>query len=57
MTMLTEDEAFLAMFGNCLVDMSLLSDGSSADPAVKYEWRNAVDLAIAGKVDATLKLR
>ena len=72
MDMLTEDEAYLAMFayleyrwniikspdiGNCLSDMSLLPDGSSADPAIKDEWRKAVELVKAGKVDASQKLR
>jgi hypothetical protein len=72
MEMLTEDEAYLAMFAyleyrwniikspdlaNCLSDMSLLPDGSSADPAIKHEWQEAVKLVKAGKVDASQKLR
>ena len=72
MATLTEEEAYLAMFaflesrwnitnspdiGNCLSDMSLLADGTSADPAVKDDWLKAVELATSGKVDTTSKLR
>ena len=72
MELLTEDEAYLAMFAyleyrwniikspdlaNCLSDMSLLADGSSADPAIKHEWREAIKLVKAGKVDAMQRLR
>jgi len=69
---LGHDEAYLAMFafleahyfrsksddiGVLLGDLSLLSDGSPADPAVTEDWSNAVAAARAGKVDATMKLR
>jgi len=72
MEMLTEDEAYLAMYtylerrwnitkspdlANCLSDMSLLPGGSSADPAIRREWLEAVRLVKAGKVDAIQRLR
>jgi len=72
MAMLTEDEAYLAMFayleyrwnitkspdiGNCLSEMSLLPDGNSADPAIKSEWHEAVERVRSGQVDASLRLQ
>jgi len=36
--------------------MSLLEDGSPADPAVKDEWSEAVALALEGSVHTTLNL-
>jgi hypothetical protein len=72
MEMLTEDEAYLAMFAyleyrwniirspdlaNSLSDMSLLLDGCSADLAIKHEWQEAVKLVKEGKVGASQKPR
>jgi hypothetical protein len=67
MPQLTEDQAYLAMFhflsakyrlgglddlGWLLGSMSLLSDGSTADPAFAEDWRVAVAAALTGDVDA-----
>ena len=63
MRTLTERQAYAAMFyylekiwnrskfdflGTMLSDMSLLSDGSTADAAVEIEWKDAVDFALRG---------
>lgn len=67
---LTSDQAYLAMFafldrqfslgweelGGVLGSMSLLADGSPADPALAQDWRAAVEAALSGKVDAQLRL-
>jgi hypothetical protein len=57
MSVLTEKQAYAAVFqfldsqyelvksdvlGNLLSEMSLLSDGGTADPAMAYHWRKAV---------------
>jgi len=42
--------------GALLGSMSLLEDGSPADPAVKDEWSEAVALALEGSVHTTLNL-
>ncbi len=72
MSQLTDREAYLAMFhfletkyrmgglddlGWLLGSMSLLSDGSTADPAFADDWREAVEAALGGKVDAALRLK
>lgn len=72
MEMLTEDEAYLAMFAylesrwdiiktpdlaDCLSEMSFLPDGSPVDPAIKHEWREAIKRVKSGKVDARQRLR
>jgi len=72
MKQLTEHQAFLAMFAflehqwrlrgsddlaALLSDLSLLPDGSTADPAMKEDWALAMSAAISGGVDARLQLR
>jgi len=67
MTFLTSQQAYLAMFafleaefrltasdeiGGLLGEMSLLADGVPADSAVREQWNSAVQLALAGDVDA-----
>lgn len=64
---LTEEQAYLAMFsfleaeyllissdeiGGLLGSMSLLPDSSTADPAVKDQWREAVARALNGEVNS-----
>jgi hypothetical protein len=71
MTMLSTHQAYLAMFaflekeyrlcpsddiGGLLGSMSLLPGGMPADSAVVEQWREAVDAALAGTVDAGLTL-
>ena len=68
---LTEIEAYSAMFAflemryemttsddlaGLLGSLSLLPDGSPADPAVWQDWIVAVDKAKAGRVDSDMKL-
>ncbi len=68
---LTIDQAYLAMFaflenqfrsmgsddiGGLLGSLSLLPDGSPADPAHRQEWASAVYAALNMKVDAKLGL-
>ena len=68
---LTEEQAYLAMFsfleaeylltssdeiGGLLGSMSLLPGGSTADPAVKEQWKESVDRALRGEVNAVLTL-
>ena len=68
---LTVEQAYLAMFdyfrvlylrthsdeiGALLGDMSLLSDGGTADPAAWGDWMLSVQRAIDNEVDAELKL-
>jgi hypothetical protein len=72
MTQLTEQQAYLAMFafleaqyrstgsddlGALLGSLSLLPDGSPADPAFNSEWSASVEAALAGRVSAGLSLR
>lgn len=67
--MLTEEQAYLAAYafleaeyqltssveiGGLLGGMSLLPDGSTADPAVKDQWRDAVICVLKGDVNAAL---
>jgi hypothetical protein len=71
MAQLTSQQAFLAMFsfleahyqrtkadgvGALLGSMSLLQDGRPADPAVAGDWQVAVQAAIAGSVEASMRL-
>lgn len=71
MRSLTPEEAYLAMFafldgfysrtksddvGALLGAMSFLSDGGTADPAMAQDWKDAVEAAISGSVDAALRL-
>lgn len=71
MTFLTSQQAYLAMYaflveefrltgsgeiGGLSGGMSLLADGGTVDPAVFEQWDSAVQLALAGDVDADLRL-
>ncbi len=71
MTFLTSQQAYFAMFaflveeykltgsdeiGSLLGGMSLLANGAPADSAVVEQWDLAVQLALAGDVDADLRL-
>ena len=71
MAKLTDKQAYLAMFafleeeyrlshsdeiGALLGSLSLLADGSPADPAVRKQWSDAVCLALSGNVDAAQTL-
>jgi hypothetical protein len=42
--------------GGLLGDMSLLQDGSTADPAIWNDWLQAIEKVRRGEVDPTLKL-
>ncbi len=42
--------------GGLLGEMSILSDGDTADPAIWYEWLECVLKAKQGKVNADFKL-
>ena len=67
---LTQEQAYLAMYffldkqfslgwehlGGLLGSMSLLSDGTPADPALASDWREAVGAALSGSVSAQLQL-
>jgi hypothetical protein len=68
---LSEQQAYLAAFaflnarweltgsddlGALLGAMSLLPDGGTADPAIGAEWADAVQAALAGRVDASMRL-
>ena len=68
---LTEEQAYLAMFsfleaeylltssdeiGGLLGSMSLLPDGSTVDPAVKDQWKEAVARTLRGEVNSALTL-
>ncbi|MEO1246218.1 MAG: hypothetical protein AAFX56_11110 [Pseudomonadota bacterium] len=72
MNTLSEEEAYLAMFAfiekryrltasddlaSFLSDMSLLFEGGTADPALQGDWKEALELARDGKVDAMQSLR
>jgi hypothetical protein len=69
--MLTEDQAYAAMYYfldqiwsrvntmelvDVLSDMTLLPDGTLADPAVSEEWKEAVDYALNGGKAGVLEL-
>ena len=68
---MTDKQAYAAMFqfleqlylrtksdalGNLLGDMSLLEDGSPADPAIVNDWRQAVEYALKGGQAGSLDL-
>lgn len=68
---LTEQQAYLAMFffleqhwrrcssddiGALLGSLSLLPNGTPADPAFAGDWDAAVNSALSGKVDARMSL-
>jgi hypothetical protein len=72
MDSLTTEEAYLAMFAfvekryrltssddlaSFLSDMSLNFSGGTADPALEHDWKESVDLARAGQVDAMARLK
>jgi hypothetical protein len=63
MTTMTPEQAYAAMYyfledyygrgrpdgiGGMLGGMSLLGDGGTADPAVKFDWQRAVQRAMTG---------
>lgn len=68
---LTKEQAYLAMYsfldkqfslgceelGSILGSMSLLPDGSPADPALSADWQEAVTAAVSGQVNAQLALQ
>ena len=68
---LTQEQAYLAMFsfldkqfalgceelGGILGSMSLLPDGTPADPALASDWRDAVVAAVSGQVGAKLSFQ
>ena len=69
---MTDKEAYAAMFyfldqtykrtgsgelGGLLGGMSLLADGSPADPAVARDWQEAVEYALKGGLPDSLKLQ
>ncbi len=68
---LTKQQAYLAMYsfldkqfslgceklGSILGSMSLLADGTPADPALASDWDEAVTAAASGQVDAQLSLQ
>lgn len=71
MTVLTDKQAYEAMFyfldqryqklkdgalASLLGDMSTLSDGCPADPAVENYWRKAVEFALNNNVASKLEL-
>ena len=71
MNELTPKQAYLAMYsflearyqrskaddvGALLGSMSLLADGTPADPAIQGDWHAAVQVALSCSVDPTLRL-
>ena len=71
-TAMTDKQAYAAMFrflqqmyertksdelGGILGSMSLLGDGSPADPAVLHDWAEAVEYALKGGRPGSLDLR
>ena len=71
MRMLTEEQAYAAVFyfleqfwsraetmqvADVLSGMSLLADGTPADPDMTKDWRNAVDYALNGGKAGRLEL-
>ncbi len=72
MSTMTDKQAYAAMFryleqlyvrtksddlGGLLGGMSLLEDGSPADPGVADEWQRAVEYALAGGEPDSLKFQ
>jgi hypothetical protein len=70
MNALTPKQAYLAMYafleshyqrtkaddvGALLGSMSLLTDGTPADPAIEGDWNAAIQFALSGSVNATLR--
>ena len=68
---LSSEQAYLAMFAfleshvqrgasdellALLGSLSLAADGAPADPAVASDWNRAVQAAVAGKVNAHIRL-
>lgn len=71
MRMMTEQQAYSAMFffleqlykrapsdelGSLLGAMTLLGDGSTADPAIREDWGKAVEYAMKGGGASPLRL-
>ena len=71
MTVMSDKQAYAATFhflerlylrtksddlGGLLGGMSMLQDGSPADPAVSNDWREAVEYALKGGEPSPLKL-
>ena len=68
---LSQEQAYLAMYaflakqfslgceelGGILGSMSLLADGTPADAALSSDWKEAVEAAVSGSVDASLCLK
>ncbi|USJ02324.1 hypothetical protein MUG10_09615 [Xanthomonas prunicola] len=69
-TMITVKQAYVAMFeywagvykrtgsgeiGSALSELSLLEDGSSADPAAIEDWLEIVEKVVRGDGDANMK--
>lgn len=50
---LTNADEIAALLGG----LSLLPDGSSADPASKSDWDDAIQKVLSGKVNAQLQLK
>ena len=72
MTVMTDQQAYAAMFhfleqlyvrtksdylGGLLGGMSLLRDGSTTDPAIEIDWKEAVEYALKGGKAGTLELK
>jgi hypothetical protein len=72
MSVMTEKQAYAAMFrfleqlyvrtksnelGGLLGGMSLLRDGSPADPAIADDWRQAVQYALKGGEPGSLEFK
>ena len=72
MTLLTREQAYAAMFrfleelwertgsddlGGLLGGMSVLDDGSTADPAVEHDWQRAVEFALNDGKPGSLDLK
>jgi hypothetical protein len=72
MRSMTDGQAYAAMYyflediwkrtnseglANLLSDMSLLPDGSPADPALTNDWQRAVDFALGGGEPGKLTLQ
>ena len=69
--LITVEQAYIAMFeywlevykrtnsdeiGNVLSELSILEDGSSADPAAIKDWSRVVDRVVKGKYDIKFKI-
>ena len=72
MDMMTDKQAYAAMFhfleeywkrgksddiGGLLSSLSMLQNGSTADPAMANDWRQAVEYALKGGKPGSLELK